>query len=399
VILSPGEGRAAGVAADAAVVSAMTRVEVAWLRARASDGGLDVAHPEALAAAVAEQTPDLAALGAATEDAGHAVVPLVAWLRTIVAPSTAAVVHRGLTSQDVVDTALVLVVRDALARVAGALRSTAATLGGLADQHRGTVMAGRTLTQHAVPITFGLKAARWLDGVLDGLAQVEASLAALPVQCGGAAGTLALTALEDDPVAVARAFAEELLLQWPGLPWHTRRTPFTRTGDALVTALDALGALAGDVTLLARPEIAELREGAVAGRGGSSTMPQKQNPVLSVLVRSAALQAPLLAAQLHVCAGQYADERPDGAWHAEWPALARLLTLAVTAASQASELVAGLEISAETMQRRVGDNADALLAESRGAVTDASAYLGANDAFIDAVLARLDQLDPGAIDA
>jgi 3-carboxy-cis,cis-muconate cycloisomerase len=397
MILTPGTGRAAGVASDEAVVSAMTRTEVAWLRARAAVGSIDGAHADALEAALAQQTPDIAALGAATEDAGNPVVPLVAWLRSIVPPETAAVVHRGLTSQDIVDTALVLVSRDALARVAADLRATTVALARLADEHRASVMAGRTLTQHAVPITFGLKAAQWLNAVLDAREQVDAALAALPVQCGGAAGTLALVALTDDPGAVAQAFADELMLHWPGLPWHTRRTPFTRTADALVGSLDALGALASGVTLLARPEIAELREGRVAGRGGSSTMPHKQNPVLAVLVRSAALQAPLLGAQLHLCAGQYADERPDGAWHAEWPALARLLTLAVTATAQAAELVAGLEVDTAVMRRRASDSAADLLAESGGAVTDPAAYLGANDAFIDVVLARLAQ--DGARDA
>lgn len=390
-ILSPGEGRAAGVASDAAVVSAMTRVEVAWLRARAAVGSLDGTHADALEASLSEHAPDLAALGSATEAAGNPVVPLVGWLRSIVPAETAAVVHRGLTSQDVVDTALVLVARDALARVLADLAATATALARLADAHRGAVMVGRTLTQHAVPLTFGLKAAQWLNGVLDAQEQVATAVGSFPVQCGGAAGTLSLVALGDDPSEVARAFADELLLQWPGLPWHTRRTPLTRAADALVAATDALGSLAADVTLLARPEIAELREGRVAGRGGSSTMPHKQNPVLGVLVRSAALQAPLLGAQLHVCAAQYVDERPDGAWHAEWSALARLLTLAVTAASQTSELVAGLEVDTAMMRRRAEESADALLAESGGAATDPAAYLGANDTFIDIVLARFDE--------
>ena len=395
-ILTPGEGRAAGLASDAAVVSSMTHVEVAWLRARAIVGSIDTRHADALEQALATQSPDLTALGVATEDAGNPVVPLVTWLRSIVPAETVAVVHRGLTSQDVVDTALVLVARDALTRVAADLHAATTTLGQLAERHRASVMAGRTLTQHAVPVTFGLKAARWLDAVLDGHDQVVAALGTLPVQCGGAAGTLALTAQTEDPLAVAQAFADQLVLTWPDRPWHTRRTPLTRIADALVETLGALGSVASDVALLSRPEIAEVREGRVDGRGGSSTMPHKQNPVLAVLIRSAALQAPLLGAQLHLAAGQYVDERPDGAWHAEWVSLTRLLTLAVTAASQAAELLAGLEVDTDAMRRRAEENAGALLAESGGTLTDPASYLGANDAFIDAVLARLQRGGRGA---
>jgi 3-carboxy-cis,cis-muconate cycloisomerase len=301
----------------------------------------------------------------------------------------ARLVHRGLTSQDVLDTAMILVARDALARVSADLTASARELARLAERHRHTLMAGRTLTQWAVPITFGLKAAQWLSGVLDALERLRETEAALPVQCGGAAGTLSLAAaLSGDPVAAAAAMAEELGLVWPGLPWHTTRTPVTRIGDALVGACDAMGVLAGDVATLSRPEVGEVREGAVPGRGRSSTMPHKRNPVLSILVRSAALQAPLLAAQLHVAAALAVDERPDGAWHSEWPALRRLLSLSVTAASQTSELLRGLEVDADAMRERVEAAAAELLAE-RGGHGEPGDYLGAASRFIDTVLARV----------
>jgi 3-carboxy-cis,cis-muconate cycloisomerase len=389
-LLAPGVNRAAGALDDAALVSVMLQVEVAWLRALAAVGAVDAEDVDAVETAADAWRVDLAALGAATEAAGNSVVPLVKGLRQAVGDERLArILHRGLTSQDVLDTALVLLARDALSRTREDLTASARALAALADRHRGTVMAGRTLTQHAVPVTFGLKAAQWLAGVLDAREQVDAVLAGLPVQCGGAAGTLALAGdLTADPLAAARAFADALGLAWPGVPWHTNRSAVTRIGAALVGACDALGVIGSDVALLSRPEIGEVHERAVPGRGSSSTMPHKRNPMLSVLIRSVALQAPLLGAQLHLAAAQAVDERPDGAWHSEWPALRRLLELTVTAASQTAELVAGLEIDIDVMSSRAKAAADDLLAE-RGRAGDPADYLGESSAFIDAVLARL----------
>ncbi|MFP5336713.1 MAG: lyase family protein [Actinomycetes bacterium] len=387
-LLRPGAHRAAGVADDAALVAAVVRVQVAWLRALASVGAVGADDVAAVETAWHAWRVDVPAVQREVELSGSPALPLVRALRQVAGDRLGRLVHRGLTSQDVVDTALMLLARDALVRVRSDLTETAAALAELARAHRSTVMVGRTLTQHAVPITFGLKAARWLDGVLDGRDGVDGARAALPAQCGGAAGTLALVAeLTADPVAAGRAFAAELGLRWPGRPWHTARAPVTRTGDALVAVCDALGVLAGDVALLSRPEIGEVREGAVPGRGGSSTMPQKRNPVLSVLVRSAALQAPLLGAQLHLAAAQALDERPDGAWHSEWPALRGLLELTVTAASQAAELAAGLEVDGPAMQARARGAAADLLAE-RGRPGSPADYLGAASEFVDAVLRR-----------
>jgi 3-carboxy-cis,cis-muconate cycloisomerase len=387
--LDPGSYRAASVTDEAALVAALVRTEVAWLRALADAGLLKAEQVTAVEEAVAAVRPVLDP--ATVEAAGNPVPALLGALRAATDdPDVKDLWHKGLTSQDTLDTALMLVARDALDRIGGALEATAAELAGLADEHRGSVMAGRTLTQHAVPVTFGLKAAQWLVGVVEAADAVAAVRRSLPVQCGGAAGTLSLAAdLVPDPVRLATGFADQLALRWPGLPWHTRRTPVTRLGDVLVEVLDALGVMATDVLVLGRPEIAEVRERPAAGHGGSSTMPHKQNPVLAVLVRSASLQAPQLAAQLHRCAAQSVDERPDGAWHAEWPTLQRLLTLAVTAAAQGAELVHSLDIDVEAMRRRVEDAADDLLAERRrqdpGAPTS---YLGAADAFVDAALLR-----------
>lgn len=387
-LLTPGSHRTAGALDDAALVGAMLQVEVAWVRALARIGGVDGDLAGQVAKVAQDWEVDLAALSAESEAAGNAVVPLVRQLREAVGKDAARVVHRGLTSQDVVDTALVLLARDALVRIGDDLAASVRALATHAERHRSTIMVGRTLTQHAVPITFGLKAAQWLAGLLDAAAEIDVVLKTLPVQCGGAAGTLALVGeLTDEPLAAARAFADELGLEWPGLPWHTNRSVITRISSAVVTTCDALGVVAADVTTLSRPEIGELREGAVAGRGGSSTMPHKRNPVLSVLIRSVALQAPLLGAQLHLAAAQAVDERPDGAWHSEWPALARLLEAGVTAASQAAELTAGLEVDAQRMADRVAAVAQDLLSE-RGSGEPAD-YLGSTDAFIDTVLARI----------
>lgn len=385
-VLRPGSHRATDVADDAAVVAAMLRVEAAWAKALVAAGLATEAEAAKVAEAVAGLDADLPALVAAAEAAGNAVVPLVKGLREA-AGDAAGAVHRGLTSQDVLDTALVLLSHDAVARLRADLVATGDALAALARTHRDDVQVGRTLTQWAVPTTFGLKAAQWLAGVQGAVAALDALV--FPIQYGGAGGTRALLvqlagsgpAAAADPVLAAELDLAE------ALPWHTRRGVVTAIGDALTTATDALGVVAADVLLLGRPEIAELREGAAAGRGGSSTMPHKQNPVLSVLVNAAARQAPLLAAQLHLAAAGAVDERPDGAWHTEWPALAQLLELAVTAGSQAAELVAGLQVDTAAMADRVAQAAEALLAESGGAVTDPADYLGEAGAFVDAAVA------------
>jgi 3-carboxy-cis,cis-muconate cycloisomerase len=340
---------------------------------------------------------DIPALAAAAEAGGNPVIGLVTLLRE---RSGTRWVHRGLTSQDVLDTALVLCLRDALDAVLADVERCANTLAGLARAHRGSVMAGRTLTQHAVPITFGLKAATWLAGLADAADAVQRARAALPAQLGGAAGTLAavveLAHDLDDPVAVAaglaRTVARELELS-DGTPWHTRRTPLTSAADALVTMADVWGRIGADVALLSRPEIGELRE---AAGGGSSTMPGKANPVLSILLRRHALAAPGLAATLHVAAASYVDERPDGGWHAEWDPLRTLARRSVVAASQAADLLAGLVVDADRMAARVAEAEERLTAEQRsmgpstgsGGAGAGGPYLGANDLIIDTVLER-----------
>lgn len=404
-LLWPGDHRAGDHFSDAQFVRDLVRVESAWLAAL-SEAGVAPA-PAAVDLGEVVGDIDAAALAVAAEAGGNPVIPLVSMLRDQLAaahPDAARWVHRGLTSQDVLDTALALGLRGAADAVLALTDRQVEALVELAERHRDALMAGRTLTQHAVPITFGLKVAQWLHGVLEARDDLRDARDRLPVQIGGAAGTLAaaaelvrLTGGTGDALALARSTAARLDLAWTP-PWHTVRTPFNRVADALTRATDAWGHIACDVLILARPEIAELAEPAGRGRGGSSTMPQKANPILSVLIRRAALTAPGLAAQLHLAAATAVDERPDGAWHTEWPALAQLARHAVTAADQTAELLAGLHVDTGRMARSVQVARSALLAEQRsiGELVDnppepdfdPAHYLGSADVLIDEILRR-----------
>ncbi|WP_216915609.1 lyase family protein [Nocardia noduli] len=404
-LLWPGDDRAGDHLSDIAVVRAMIEVETAWLAALAEAGIVPTEAAIDLAGLVGAIDPD--ALAAAAEAGGNPVIPLVNLLRERLSdtnPDAARWLHRGLTSQDVLDTALVLGLRGSADAVLARIDRQVDALAGLADRHRADPMAGRTLTQHAVPVTFGLMAAQWLYGVLEARDDLRDARDRLPVQIGGAAGTLAaptelvrLAEGRGDAIALARATAARLDLPWAP-PWHTVRAPLTRFADALTRALDAWGHVAADVLVRARPEIAELAEPPGNGRGGSSTMPQKANPILSVLIRRAALTAPGLAAQLHLAAGSAVDERPDGAWHTEWMPLVQLARNALTAADQTAELLEGLHVDTGRMVRLVLSAASGLLAEQRslaGLVDsssepdfDPSNYLGSTDALIDEILGR-----------
>lgn len=412
-LLWPGEERAGDLFSEAAYLAAMVRVEEAWLAAVASSG---IAPEEArtpLAGLVSAD--DVPALAEGAEAGGNPVIGLVKLLRGRLDGEAARWLHKGLTSQDVVDTALVLCLADVLDRVEDELAAQAASLIGLAQDHRATVMSGRTLTQHAVPITFGLKAATWLSGLSDAAEAVRRTRTSLPAQIGGAAGTLAavvgLARLRGlgDPVSAAQEAAETAattLGLTPRTPWHTNRAPLTAAADALVTAADTWGRIATDITLLTRPEIGELAEPAGEGRGGSSTMPHKSNPVLSVLIRRHALAAPPLASTLHTAAATCVDERPDGAWHVEWETLQTLARRSAVAASQTTELLAGLRVDAARMRATAEAAGADLLAEQRSltgfvggeilAGTEAAAglddYLGAADALIDTTVARAHEI-------
>ncbi|WP_413799162.1 3-carboxy-cis,cis-muconate cycloisomerase [Streptomyces iranensis] len=344
-LLSPVRAGSAVEAAtgDTAFLQAMLDAEAALARVVAPAGAA-----EAVAGAARAELYDVRDLALRARSGGNPVIPLVADLTAAVARTdaeAATYVHRGATSQDIVDTATMLVAARALPLIVADLERTAAELARLAAAHRDTPMPGRTLTQHAVPTTFGLKAAGWRALVLDARDRLTALRP--PAQLGGAAGTLAAF---DGGVPLLGRFAQETGLAEPELPWHTLRTPVADLGTTLAFAVAALGKMAADALVLSRTEIGEVAEGA---GGGSSAMPHKSNPVRATLMAAAARQAPGHAATL---LGSLAaeDERPGGAWHAEWQPLRELLRLAGGTARDAAELASGLRVFPDRMAANLG---------------------------------------------
>ena len=392
----PGDERAGSLFSDAELLRTMEAVESAWLEALVAGGIAPVTARHPVRGLVGAD--DVDAVARAAESGGNPVIPLVGLLRDRLPAESARWLHRGLTSQDVLDTALVLLLRDVLDRLDTELRRQVGELVRLTTTYAEVAEVGRTLTQHAVPITFGLKTAGWLTGVLDAAVALGRARSGLAVQLGGAAGTSAATVelarLQGRPEPIEAAWqlveATATALGLPArAPWHTTRAPLTAVADALVTCTDAYGHLAADVTTLSRPEIGELAEGS---GGGSSTMPHKRNPALSVLIRRAALAGPGLAATVHLAAATTVDERPDGAWHAEWAALRDLGRRTVVAASQTSDLLADLRVDTERMAANL-DRAEGVRAEQQsmaalvGAEPSAS-YLGATPRWIEAAVRR-----------
>lgn len=411
-LLTPGlHGPTAHPGDDVAVLRGLLRAETAWVGAQQTlgllppgshdavvhaadallggEGRLNGPGPDDDAAAVALATT-LAGESAAT---GNPVMPLVSRLRAALPatapPGTADAVHTGLTSQDVIDTALMLVASDAVVQVRRDLRQAQDALRALARRHRSTPVLARTLAQPAVPTTFGARAATWLQGV----AEAEAALARLdhPVAWGGAAGTLDRAA---GPVRArldtVDAWAARLGLSVTAAPWHVTRFPVLRTATALAELCATLGKIAGDVLTGVRE--GELREPAAPGRGASSTMTHKQNPVLSVLLRRSAIVVPGALQTLHTAAGLAVDERPDGAWHAEWPALRDVVRHAAGGAALAAELLAGVTLDAERAARNLtaglGEPAGGAGAPPSPGAAPGERDTGAAEAVVDRVLAR-----------
>jgi 3-carboxy-cis,cis-muconate cycloisomerase len=353
-LLAPGwaGSPAASATGDAAFLQALLDTEAALTRVQAA---LDLAPAEA-AAAVTEAADagrfDVRSLAERARGGGNPVIPLVADLTQTVGEEYGPYVHRGATSQDIMDTATMLVAARTLDLILADLDRTDRALARLAADHRDTAMPGRTLTQHAVPTTFGLKAAGWRSLTLDARDRIKAVRDSLPTQLGGAAGTLAAFTVygAQDTQALTAAYAHELGLREPLLPWHTLRAPIADLAACLAFTAGALGKAAADVLALGRTEIAEVAEGS---GGGSSAMPHKANPVRSTLIAAAARRAPQLAATLY---GSLAaeDERPAGAWHAEWEPLRDLLRLVGGATRDAAELTEGLKVHADVMREHLG---------------------------------------------
>ena len=339
----------------------MLEVEVALARAQAAVGIIPAAAAEAIAAAADPAALDLAALGHETEKAGQPVMALAKALTHAAGAEAGRWVHWGATTQDITDTALVLQVRAALASLERDLLALIGALADQADAHRMAVMAGRSFLQQALPVSFGYKAAVWLAPLLrhvERLRQLRPRL--LQVQFAGAVGTLA--SLGDKGRAVTERLAADLGLAPPIAPWHSARDGIAELGAWLGLVAGSLAKFAGDVTLLAQTEFGELVETTEAGRGGSSTMPQKRNPVISTHIVAAAMaaeaQVPLLLAAQH-----HQLERAVGPWQAEALALPQALALVAGALAQAVRVARGMQPDAERMRANLAITNGLVMAE------------------------------------
>ncbi|MDP9436719.1 MAG: 3-carboxy-cis,cis-muconate cycloisomerase [Actinomycetota bacterium] len=356
-----GRGSVAEQVGAQAWLRALLDVEAALARAGAAVGLVPQPAAASITAACADTSSyDLAALARAAGEVANPVVPLVRAIEEAAGPHAGAHVHRGATSQDVMDTAMVLVARRALLPLVKDLRAAADDAAELAQRHRGTVLAGRTLLQQAVPTTFGLKAAGWTS-LLDGpAARLSDAGAGLPVQLGGAAGTMSDAG--GMGIALRRALAEQLELPVTELPWHTLRLPVADLAGALGTAGGALGKVALDVVLLSQSEVGEVLEG-VPGRGASSAMPHKRNPVAALSARAATLRTPNLVATLLGVVPQE-HERAAGGWQAEWEPLSDLLRCVGSAAAWIRDCLEHLEVHPERMRANLEAAGPALAAEA-----------------------------------
>ncbi|MEU8773871.1 3-carboxy-cis,cis-muconate cycloisomerase [Streptomyces sp. NPDC048606] len=372
---------------DPAWLQAMLDAEAALARAQARLGTLPWPAADAITEAARAERLDLRALALAARETANPVVGLVRALTAVVAsdaPEAAEYVHRGSTSQDIFDTGAMLVAFRALALVRDDLERTAKALAVLAGEHRDTLIAGRTMALQAVPTTFGLKAAGWLRLVKEAEQRlIRVQEQGLPVSLGGAAGTVAgyvqyaVLDAADGPGGLhepgsyydrlTAAYAAETGLARPVLPWHSLRTPLADLAAALAFTAGALGKIAVDVQGMARTEVGEVAEPGGAGRGSSSAMPHKRNPVLSTLIRSAALQVPALAGALTASLVSE-DERSAGAWHAEWLLLRECLRLVGGASYTAAELAEGLEVRPDRMRANLDLTGGQVVSERVAAV-------------------------------
>lgn len=357
-------------------VQAMLDVEVALAEALADGGVIPASSVAPIRAASRVERYDLAMLTAEAAEAGNLLIPVVRHLTRLVAtidPAAAGHVHWGATSQDVMDTALVLQLRSARAGIAQALDRAAAGAAALARRHARTPIAGRTWLQQATPTSFGAKAAGWLDGLER--AAVRLSAAPTDLQLGGATGTL--SSLGATGPEVARALAARLGLGVADIAWHTERSRLVDVACALGITCGVLGKIGRDLTLLAQTEIGEVAEASAAGRGGSSSMPHKHNPVLAARAVAASMQAPGLVATM-LSAMVQEHERAAGGWQAEWDTLPALAALAADASQAIAEALVHLVVDEERMRANL-DQAQGV-ARAEGLAVALAPALGRPDA-------------------
>ena len=370
---------------DEAWTRALVEVEAALARAASRSGLVGTATAEALTALAAEpgRIPDAdpATLGPASVSGGNPVIPLVSALRAEVTQTdphaVASEVHVGATSQDVMDSAVALFVHRTATNLAGHADRAVAACAAIAHEHRETPLVARTLGQQALPTTFGLVAAGWGASIRRAAAEAVRAAHGVPVQFGGAAGTLA--ALHPHGLALADALADELGLPRAVSPWHTDRTVLTLYAGALGATAGAAAKAAGVIIRHAATEIGEL---SVRDGGGSSAMPHKRNPTAAIEARAAAMRAPGLVATMHAAAA-HEHQRAAGAWHAEWETLSDLQRLTVGALARLADALEDLVVHPEAMAQNLNMTGGALLAErvvvalgrevldARGLVTEA----------------------------
>jgi len=350
---------------DRRKLQGMLEFEAALARALVRAG---VAPESAVEPIVAQCNPNNFALDPLAREAaltGNLAIPLVKVLTAAVAksdPKAAGFVHWGATSQDAIDTGLVLQLRDALDLIQRELLQFSATLARVAETHQATLLAGRTWLQQASPVTLGLKVAGWLDAIHRHQTRIaHARNEILTLQFGGAVGTLA--ALGEKGPAVAAALASDLKLKVPSIPWHAHRDRFAEVATALGLLVGTLGKIARDISLLAQTEIGEVLEPAESGRGGSSTLPHKRNPVGSAVALAAAIRVPALVSVMLTAMVQE-HERGLGGWYAEWETLPEIFLLAAGALAHMAHVVDGLEVYEEHMTHNLGTTHGLILSEA-----------------------------------
>lgn len=346
-----GTARMRAIFDDQATVARYVEIEVALAAVQARLGIIPAQAAHAIARGADASKIDMAALKAETEIVGYPILPLLHQL-VKQCGSAGEYLHWGATTQDIMDTATVLQVRDALGQIEADLAEVDILLAQLAQRYRDAPMAGRTHLQHALPITFGYKAAVWLLAIRrnrERLVQLKPRV--LVGQLGGAVGTLA--SLGGDGLAVNEALMQELGLETAPITWHVVRDGLVEVVQFLGLVTGALGKIALDVMLMMADELGEVREPFVTGRGASSTMPQKRNPISCELMWSAA-KAVRQHAGLALDAMMHDFERATGAWHIEWSALPEAFVLTAGALHQAKFMLAGLEVDAERMRGNLG---------------------------------------------
>ena len=336
---------------DEARIARMLKFEAALAEAEARVGVIPREAADAIARACTLDDIDVAAIARAARQSGNLAIPLVAALTRKVAaasPDAKGYVHWGATSQDAIDTGLVLQLRDAFALIDAGIERLTTALAQKVRAHASTVLAGRTWLQQALPVTLGVKLAGVLDATLRNRARIAAAAReALVVQFGGAAGTLA--SLGDAGLAVTDALAQRLALRAPDMPWHTQRDRLCDAAASLGLLTATLGKYARDVALLAQSEVGEVQEPALPGRGGSSTMPQKRNPVGSAIALEASVRVPALVSTMLSAAVQE-HERGLGNWPAEWATLPEIALLASGALDAMIDVTEGLDVDADRMR-------------------------------------------------